>query len=232
MGSRISINSISGKVRIDNSLNESETIDTGATVPLSSVWSHLTIVFENSNIATYLNGDYVSTTSGCTVNYSTIWQSLSFGGNTQKVIDAWGYECSEDIGYYYSGHMDDIAVWDSALLPSEIQSLASGVNPIALQAASANIPGDANKDGKVDGSDVTILAGNWQVLTGADWGMGDFNGDGKVDGSDVTILAGNWQYGTSNSASSVPEPSTLIGLFTLCLAGLLKFSRKIKKVAV
>ena len=62
------------------------------------------------------------------------------------------------------------------------------------------IPGDANNDGKVDGSDVTILAGNWQAGVGdpntdtVTWGMGDFNGDGQVDGSDVTILAGNWQY--------------------------------------
>ena len=34
-----------------------------------------------------------------------------------------------------------------------------------LAQESPAIPGDANRDGKVDGSDVTILAGNWQVLT-------------------------------------------------------------------
>ena len=56
------------------------------------------------------------------------------------------------------------------------------------------LAGDANLDGRVDGSDVTILAGNWQSTT-ATWGSGDFNGDGRVDGSDVTILAGNWQAG-------------------------------------
>ena len=63
------------------------------------------------------------------------------------------------------------------------------------------IAGDANGDGKVDGSDVTILAGNWQKGVGdgltATWEEGDFNDDGKVDGSDVTILAGNWQYGVT-----------------------------------
>ena len=56
------------------------------------------------------------------------------------------------------------------------------------------LAGDANLDGQVDGSDVTILAGNWQSTT-ATWDSGDFNGDGRVDGSDVTILAGNWQAG-------------------------------------
>lgn len=69
------------------------------------------------------------------------------------------------------------------------------------------IPGDANRDGMVDGSDVTILAGNWQVgvpggSTSVTWQMGDFNGDYMVDGSDVTILAGNWQYGVPPAESS------------------------------
>ena len=78
------------------------------------------------------------------------------------------------------------------------------------------IPGDANGDGKVDGSDVTILASNWQAGVGnpdpdtITWAMGDFNGDGQVGGSDVTILAGNWQYGVEITATSVPEPSILV----------------------
>ena len=84
------------------------------------------------------------------------------------------------------------------------------------------IAGDANGDGKVDGSDVTILAGNWQYGVGsseetATWSMGDFNGDGQVDGSDVTILAGNWQYGVDAAAASVPEPS----MAALAFVGLL-----------
>ena len=82
-------------------------------------------------------------------------------------------------------------------------------------ATAQKIAGDANGDGKVDGSDVTILAGNWQAGVGnpapgtITWEMGDFNGDGQVDGSDVTILAGNWQYGVTAAAASVPEPSIL-----------------------
>ena len=76
--------------------------------------------------------------------------------------------------------------------------------------ASNPVSGDANFDGKVDGSDVTILAGNWQAgVTGdpnATWSMGDFNGDGKVDGSDVTILAGNWQTGVTSAVVAVSNP--------------------------
>ena len=92
------------------------------------------------------------------------------------------------------------------------------------------LPGDANGDGRVDGSDVTILAGNWQYGVGAPepdatWSMGDFNGDGMVDGSDVTILAGNWQAGVY-AASAVPEPSTLVSLLILLtLSTVARFAR-------
>ena len=98
---------------------------------------------------------------------------------------------------------------------NEIQFVTDG-------AVTPPVAGDANKDGKVDGSDVTILAGNWQVgvdgVVEATWEMGDFNGDGKVDGSDVTILAGNWQYGVDTDAASVPEPSTVMLLFAAATA--------------
>ena len=93
-----------------------------------------------------------------------------------------------------------------------------------------DVPGDANSDGKVDGSDVTILAGNWQYGVGMEepdgtWDMGDFNGDGMVDGSDVTILAGNWQAGVTSEAASVPEPSAMVLLVTTIVFFLVR-SRK------
>ena len=108
-----------------------------------------------------------------------------------------------------------------AMLELEVFASTGGVPP--------QIPGDANHDRKVDGSDVTILAGNWQygVSDGntATWNMGDFNGDGKVDGSDVTILAGNWQYGVTAASASIPEPSTLLLLLGgIAMLGLIRRS--------
>lgn len=75
---------------------------------------------------------------------------------------------------------------------------------------SNNIPGDANGDGRVDGSDVTILANYWQAGINdsrtVTWNMGDFNYDGQVDGSDVSILAGNWQAGINSTVVAVSSP--------------------------
>ena len=95
-----------------------------------------------------------------------------------------------------------------------------------------DIPGDANRDGKVDGSDVTILAGNWQAGVGnpdpstVTWEMGDFNGDGQIDGSDVTILAGNWQAGVEAAAASVPEPNMIMLLLGGFVSLLLRNRRR------
>ena len=78
------------------------------------------------------------------------------------------------------------------------------------------LPGDANGNGTVDGSDATILANYWQHGVGmttpdATWSMGDFNGDHVVDGSDATLLASYWQCSTSGGApTAVPEPTAVV----------------------
>ncbi|MBX4198561.1 hypothetical protein KW782_04500 [Candidatus Parcubacteria bacterium] len=59
------------------------------------------------------------------------------------------------------------------------------------------IPGDANGDSRVDGSDFAILAGAFGTQTGnPNFKSGaDFNQDGRVDGSDFAILASNFGRG-------------------------------------
>jgi len=49
-------------------------------------------------------------------------------------------------------------------------------------------PGDANKDGKVDIFDLSILLTHWQTVYPA----ADFNGNGTVDIFDLSILLTNW----------------------------------------
>jgi hypothetical protein len=92
--------------------------------------------------------------------------------------------------------------------------------------------GDANLDGKVDGTDYgRIDNGYLNNLTG--WFNGDFNYDGVIDGSDYTLIDNAYntqgaqvssQIATSSAqiavGSSVPEPATL-GLLGMGAVGLL-----------
>ena len=158
-------------------------------------WTHLAMTYNKSTgtMKVYENGSLIGSDSTLTANVG--------------MCDDWGLGawigCNVDLARQFIGAMDEFYVFNRELTVSEINTLIEGP-----------APGDANCDGKVDGSDVTILAGNWQagVSDGqlATWEMGDFNGDNKVDGSDVTILAGNWQHGVTAVASAVPEPGTIV----------------------
>ena len=86
------------------------------------------------------------------------------------------------------------------------------------------IPGDANRDGIVNGSDAAILAGNWQTSPASGWDGGNFTGaTGLVDGSDAAVLAGNWQATqVPVSVAAVPEPASIamLSIAGLAVAGL------------
>jgi hypothetical protein len=102
--------------------------------------------------------------------------------------------------------------------------------------------GDANLDGKVDGSDYSLIDNGYlNNLTG--WYNGDFNYDGIVNGSDYTLIDNAFNsQGTSLAAieaaptaqfaglpdtSAVPEPTTL-SLATIASLALLKRRRPTK----
>jgi fibronectin-binding autotransporter adhesin len=99
--------------------------------------------------------------------------------------------------------------------------------------------GDANLDGKVDGSDYSLIDNGYlNHLTG--WYNGDFNYDGVVNGSDYTLIdnAFNSQGSTLAAeiaaptaqlaaANAVPEPATL-SLAAIASLALLKRRRPTK----
>jgi Ca2+-binding RTX toxin-like protein len=72
-------------------------------------------------------------------------------------------------------------------------------------ALSGVIPGDANVDGKVDISDLYIVASHFDKThsgTGNDqWNTGDFTGDHWVDAKDLGVLSLHWQQGVNNALS-------------------------------
>ena len=76
--------------------------------------------------------------------------------------------------------------------------------------------GDANFDGRVDISDLYILANHWSAFHGASargWLDADFNADGLVDVVDLTVLAAHWQCGVGGTVwMSAETLAALLGL--------------------
>ena len=89
-----------------------------------------------------------------------------------------------------------------------------------------DLPGDANRDGKVDINDLTIVLTNFglsgSVLNSTE-ADGDFNGDGRVDINDLTIVLAHFGQTVASSAAGMapaPEPGA-VALVAAGLAGLL-----------
>ncbi|MCX7424902.1 MAG: right-handed parallel beta-helix repeat-containing protein [Planctomycetia bacterium] len=54
------------------------------------------------------------------------------------------------------------------------------------------LPGDADRDGDVDGIDLSNFADGWYGIQPPSWQYGDFDGDEDVDGTDLSIFAVGW----------------------------------------
>ncbi len=87
-------------------------------------------------------------------------------------------------------------------------------------------PGDANLDGLIDISDLSILGANYE-LTDRLWTDADFTLDGIVDVADLSIIGANWSTGSTlsinltpatNRKPIIPEPSSGILLAILALS--------------
>ena len=87
---------------------------------------------------------------------------------------------------------------------------------VFLRSGNPFLPGDANLDGVVDGSDFGIWNANKFTVNSA-WCSGDFNTDGRVDGSDFGIWNAN-KFRSSDGIASVPEP--VCGSWLLCFLGM------------
>jgi hypothetical protein len=87
--------------------------------------------------------------------------------------------------------------------------------------------GDANEDGIVNLSDLSVLGTNWGLAGG--WAKADFTGDGTINLSDLSMLGTNWGQSADwyvpppgeGTPPGVPEPGTIATLIAglLCLAG-------------
>jgi RHS repeat-associated protein len=74
-------------------------------------------------------------------------------------------------------------------------------NTSGVEAYDPPLGGDANLDGRVDDSDLSIVLTYLGMASGATWRQGDFDGDGAVDNVDFTLLLIN--FGASNPPAFV-----------------------------
>jgi formylglycine-generating enzyme required for sulfatase activity len=61
--------------------------------------------------------------------------------------------------------------------------------------------GDADLNGSVGVSDLSVLAAYYNTASGASWANGDFDGNGAVGVSDLSILAANYNSGSASTVS-------------------------------
>ena len=86
-------------------------------------------------------------------------------------------------------------------------------NPANLSSGTIEIMytllGDANLDGKVNGTDFDLMATNFNQAVTNGWDEGDFNYDGKVNGNDFVLLADNFNQFVSQSGVSAADLAAL-----------------------
>lgn len=172
-------------------------------------WNHVAAVGTGEELRFFINGEFVGSGGaplpvGGVDTYGESGDPFNVGGG--GVWDASGNQ--------FTGIIDEVAVWDSALTEAQVRA--------QFQSAFAdvvNVPGDADGDGQVDASDLNILGVNWQQEVANGIAGGDFDESGFVDAADLNILGTNWQFGVGEAPlnASVPEPGSraLILMFLL-----------------
>jgi hypothetical protein len=88
----------------------------------------------------------------------------------------------------------------------------------------ANLPGDFDLDGDVDGVDFGMWQVGYPMESGATIADGDADGDGDVDGTDFGIWQA--QYVPDPATIPVPEPASMIIALTAAVT-LLRPKRKL-----
>ena len=93
------------------------------------------------------------------------------------------------------------AVNNSGIVTGYGTNSAGKTHAFTIRAA---LPGDANLDGVVNGTDLNIVLSNYNLtFTGDAWTSGDFNSDGTVNGADLNAVLSNY----NQSLSGVPRCS-------------------------
>jgi len=145
----------------------------------------------------------VTNKSGSAQNYS-LFQYVDWNVGRNVVSEVYSNEPYSDQRIAFSGSLGagEIVTQTQFKEAKSVHGVAGDpirvAIPLISQAQQTQfLPGDANDDGAVSGSDLSTLLGNWlQPVPGGN-DKGDFNADGTVSGSDLSTLLGNWLQSVS-----------------------------------
>ena len=184
-------------------------VQTGSAISLNN-WSHIAVTYESSSntLKTYLNGSEVGSVAGSASSVASI-NDLNIG---RASVGSFGYS-------YFSGKIDEVAIFNRALNTTEIDALYGGTSPNIypsnLMATDLNPIAYYPLGEQAQNSGYLSASGNeWQFPNGVlqDYVM-DFDGTSPGDAitSNTSGITGNtartisfWYNIGSSSSAMIP----------------------------
>jgi hypothetical protein len=226
---------IGGALSIQNLSDAGNTTISATTLTASNITSTGTLNFTKGSINTgVLNGSGTVNISGAnldaqrstfsgTINISggsVLFQTFADSGSihltggtlevTKTLIDQGAIDISggtlivpNGLSWTHTQPVTSSAELDNPTLPATLATIPfSGGYKILY-----TWYGDANGDGVVNGTDLSLIAP--LGTTNANWSTGDFNGNGVIDIDDYTLFELGASYGAANISTKLPEPGML-----------------------
>jgi hypothetical protein len=192
-------------VRRNPTFTSTKGANTKATI-FDGNWHHIAVSNPHaSKSRLYLDGVEVGISSA-TVNFSAALSQLSIGGMRRlSASTPWIDK--------YNGHVDEVSIFNEALVPEQIQFIKNnvGVAPASVAPCDVNVSGGCTID------DLQIIANNFYTAVPFR-NMGDLNEDGFVNFADYRV----WKDTSGSGATladvmgNVPEPASIV-LISLAL---------------
>ena len=184
-------------------------------------WKHVAMVYDASaaTIQMYVNGQASGSPTAVDPAHASLAASFSQTDGLFPIIGAdkfndfdykesgWtGADGTDTLWHTFQGYIDQPVLWADVVTPQDEESGFQGA------IGDARIAGDANFDGIVGLSDLSILAGKWEATVPYGRADADFNIDGLVNLADLSILAGNWGFGEEGDVLSLQQAMDFVGL--------------------